>query len=97
MEAQKRKLMTLPEEKRAEALALLDAREADKRRERDEAERARTRRAATGIYMCLLELKQPVEAAVAAKLRLGMCETDYERRKVRFYRCYTAVYPPLLC
>lgn len=93
MEAQKRKLAILPEDRRVEALALLHAREADKRRQRDEVERARKRRAATGIYLCLLELKQPVEAAGAAKLRLDMCEAEDERRQVRFYRWYAAVYP----
>lgn len=86
MEAQKRKLMVLAEDARAEALAALNAQEADKRRQREEVERARIRRAATGMYLCLLELKQPVEAANAAKLRLAMCETEDESRQVRVCR-----------
>lgn len=79
---QQRKLMLLNEERRAEALADLEAQEEMKRREREIAEKARRKEAAAGIFRCLLDLKQPVAAARAARVRLGMCETEQERRKV---------------
>lgn len=79
---QERRLMLLNKERKAEALAELEAEDAEKKREREVAENARRREAATGIYRCHLEMKQPVEAAEAARLRLGMCETEEERRQV---------------
>lgn len=82
-EMQERRLMLLNKERRAEALAELEAEDAQREREREVAERARRREAATGIYRCLLEMKQPVEAAEAARLRLDMCETNEERRQVK--------------
>lgn len=81
-EMQERRLMLLNKERRAEALADLESEDTEREREREIAENARRREAATGIYRCLLELKQPVEAAEAARVRLGMCETEEERRQV---------------
>lgn len=79
---QKRRLMLLNKDRRAEALAELEAQDAERGREREVAENARRRQAATGIYRCLLEMKQPVQAAEAARVRLGMCETKEEQRQV---------------
>ena len=80
-EIQLRKLVLLNKEKKAKALAELEAQDAEREREREAAENARRRRAATGIYLCLLELKQPVQAAEAARMRLGMCDTEEERHQ----------------
>lgn len=81
-EMQERRLMLLNKDRRAEALAELEAQDVEKERERELAENARRRQAAMGIFLCLLELKRPVEAAQAAGVRLGMCETEAERRQV---------------
>eukprot|EP00903_Cladosiphon_okamuranus_P008686 g8322.t1 len=81
-EMQERRLMLLNKDRRAQALAELEAQDAEKERERELAEKARRRKAAMGIFLCLLELKRPVEAAEAAGVRLGMCETEEERRQV---------------
>lgn len=81
-EMQERRLMLLNRDKRTEALAELKAQDAEKERERELAENARRRQAATGIFLCLLELNRPVEAATAAGVRLDMCETQEERRQV---------------
>lgn len=82
-EMQERRLMLLNKERRTEALAELAAEDAERERERQVTESARRREAATGIYRCLLEMKQPVQAAEAARVRLSMCETKEERRQVR--------------
>lgn len=72
----------LNKDRRAEALAKLEAQDAERTREREATEHARRRQAATGIYRCLLEMKQPVQAAEAARARLDMCETRDERQQV---------------
>lgn len=82
-EMQDRRLMLLNKDRRAEAFAELEAQDAEKERECALAENARRRQAATGIFLCLLELKRPVEAAEAAWVRLGLCETEEERREVK--------------
>lgn len=84
-EIQLRKLVLMNKEKRATALAELAAQDAERERQREAEENARRRRAATGVYLCLLELKQPVQAAEAARARLGMCKTEEERHQVRRY------------
>ncbi|CAM9590255.1 unnamed protein product [Ectocarpus fasciculatus] len=81
-EMQERRLMLLNKDRRAAALAELEAQDAEREREREAAEHARRRKAATGIYRCLLEMKQPVQAAEAARARLDMCETREERQQV---------------
>lgn len=77
--------MLLNKDRRAEALAELEAQDVEKERAREQAENARRRQAASGIFLCLLELKRPLEAAEAAGVRLGMCETGEERRQVQEY------------
>ena len=77
-----RQLTILKKEKRAEALAKIEAQIYARRRERETDERVRRENAATGIYRCLLELKQPVQAAEAARVRLRMCDTEDDRRLV---------------
>lgn len=74
--------MLLNKDRRAEALAELEGQDAEKERERALTENARRRQAAMGIFLCLLELKRPVEAAEAAGVRLDMCEIEEERRQV---------------
>lgn len=81
-EVEVRKAMLLAEEKRAEAMLKFEAEDAERNREREIAEQKRRRQAATGIYQCLLALKQPVQAAEAARVRLAMCETKEEIRQV---------------
>ncbi|CBJ26015.1 hypothetical protein Esi_0018_0095 [Ectocarpus siliculosus] len=81
-EMQERRLMLLNKDRRAEALAQLEAQDAEREREREATEHARRRKAATGVYRCLLEMKQPVQAAEAARARLDMCETREERQQV---------------
>lgn len=81
-ERQDRKLMLMDAGRRAEALAQFREEEARKKLEREMAENARRKEAATGVFKCLLELKQPVAAAGAAKARLAACETPEERRQV---------------
>lgn len=82
MEVQRRKLMLLDEERRNDALAVLRLEEEQGRRQREIAVAERRRCAATGAYQCLLDLKQPVAAAQAARMRLEMCETQNERVQV---------------
>lgn len=91
---QERRLMLLNRDRRAEALAELEAQDVEKERERELAENARRRQAATGIFLCLLELKRPVEAAEAAGVRLGMCETEEERRQVNNKGRVSAIISP---
>lgn len=74
--------MLLNEERRAEALAELEARETERNRQRAIAEQARRKDAATGIFLCLLDLQEAVPSAEAARVRLNMCETNEERRQV---------------
>ncbi|CAM9232781.1 unnamed protein product [Ectocarpus sp. 12 AP-2014] len=81
-EMQERRLMLLNKDRRAEALAQLEAQDAEREREREATEHARRKQAATGIYRCLLEMKQPVQATEAARTRLDMCETREERQQV---------------
>lgn len=70
--------MLLDEKARAKAVAALQDEEAERKRVQEDLETARRKRAATGVYQCLLELKQPVAAAEAARVRLGMCDGDGE-------------------
>lgn len=95
-----RKLMLLNKEKRAKMLAEMEAQEDGRRQKREAAEEERRKDAATGIYRCLLKLKQPVQAAEAARMRLRMCQTEDEHRKVWFCFISTArcssVYRPIL-
>lgn len=91
-EMQERRLMLLNKDRRAEELAKLEAQEVERERERAVAEHPRRRHAATGIYRCLLELKQPVKAAAAARARLDMCESKEELRQVGVGRLARAVY-----
>lgn len=91
-EKQERKLMLMDAGRRAEALAQFQEEEERKKLEREMAETARRKEAATGVFRCLLELKQPVAAAEAAKTRLASCETPEERRQVRFVGLKTVLY-----
>lgn len=77
-EAQTRKLMLLDKDARAKVLAAMQAEEVEVKRERERLEAIRIHRAATGVYECLLELKQPVAAAEAARMRLAMCDDGFD-------------------
>lgn len=74
--------MLLDERRRAAALALIKIKDEERQRQREKAQAERTRQAATGAYRCFLEMRQPVEAAQTARVRLGLCETKEERREV---------------
>lgn len=77
--------MLLDETGRAQALTVLRAEEVERKREQAQSEAARRKKAATGIYQCLLEMKEPVAAAQAARVRLRMCNgeaADDERIQV---------------
>ena len=95
MEKQERKLTLMDAGRRAEALAQFREEEARRELEREMVESARRKEAATGVLRCLLELKQPVAAAEAAKTRLAACETPEERRQVCFFGLKTDYRTPV--